>query len=110
MSEYELKLMDIDSEHLGIPDTDYDVTVQMSSAEFQRICKDMASLGCESVKIEATKEGVRFSTEGELGTGAVQLKQNAVVDDVCETVCACVCDVMCSVTGDDGQFAFVLCS
>jgi proliferating cell nuclear antigen len=36
--------MDIDSEHLGIPDTVYDATIKMPSAEFQRICKDMANL------------------------------------------------------------------
>lgn len=35
VSEYELKLMDIDAEHLGIPDTDYPCTVKMPSAELQ---------------------------------------------------------------------------
>jgi proliferating cell nuclear antigen len=71
-----MKLMDIDQEHLGIPDTQYDATITMSSAEFQRICRDLAALG-ESVKIEASKEGVRFSSEGEVGTGSVLLKQSA---------------------------------
>ncbi len=45
MSEFEIKLMDIDSEHLGIPDTEYDATVKMSSSEFQRICRDLSILG-----------------------------------------------------------------
>lgn len=76
MGEYEMKLMDIDQEHLGIPDTQYDATITMSSAEFQRICRDLGALG-ESVKIEATKEGVRFSSEGEVGNGNVLLKQSA---------------------------------
>merc|ERR550539_2017973 len=34
--DFALKLMEIDSEHLGIPDTDYKTTVNMSSGEFQR--------------------------------------------------------------------------
>ncbi|RSH87096.1 proliferating cell nuclear antigen [Saitozyma podzolica] len=76
VGEYEMKLMDIDQEHLGIPDTQYDATITMSSAEFQRICRDLAALG-ESVKIEASKEGVRFSSEGEVGSGSVLLKQSA---------------------------------
>lgn len=76
MGEYEMKLMDIDQEHLGIPDTQYDATITMSSAEFQRICRDLSALG-ESVKIEASKEGVRFSSEGEVGNGSVLLKQSA---------------------------------
>jgi proliferating cell nuclear antigen len=79
ISEYELKLMDIDSEHLGIPETDYDATIHMSSSEFQRICRDLSQIG-ESVIIEATKEGVKFSASGEVGNGAVTLKQNANVD------------------------------
>ncbi len=68
--------MDIDQEHLGIPETAYDATITMSSAEFQRICRDLSALG-ESVRIEATKEGVKFSAEGEVGTGSVLLKQTA---------------------------------
>ncbi|CAK9783216.1 unnamed protein product [Cutaneotrichosporon oleaginosum] len=79
VGEYEMKLMDIDQEHLGIPDTQYDATITMSSAEFQRICRDLGALG-ESVKIEASKEGVRFSSEGEVGTGSVLLKQTAGSD------------------------------
>ncbi|KAF9188946.1 proliferating cell nuclear antigen [Haplosporangium sp. Z 27] len=79
ISEYELKLMDIDSEHLGIPDTTYEAVVQMSSAEFLRICRDLQVLS-DSVQIDVTKEGVKFAAKGELGSGAVTLKQNANVD------------------------------
>ncbi len=45
ISDFEMKLMDIDSEHLGIPDTDYNAQVKMPSAEFQRICRDLSTLG-----------------------------------------------------------------
>lgn len=41
ISEYDIKLMDIDQEHLGIPDTEYAATIEMPSAEFQRICRDL---------------------------------------------------------------------
>lgn len=44
ISEYDIKLMDIDQEHLGIPDTEYAATVTMPSAEFQRICRDLSLL------------------------------------------------------------------
>lgn len=37
--------MDIDSEHLGIPDTDYAAVVHMPSSEYQRICRDLSSIG-----------------------------------------------------------------
>merc|ERR1719428_1536989 len=45
VSNFSLKLMEIDSEHLGIPETDYKTTVRMSAAEFQRICRDLAVIG-----------------------------------------------------------------
>ncbi|KAJ3416297.1 proliferating cell nuclear antigen [Chytridiales sp. JEL 0842] len=79
-SEYDLKLMDIDSEHLGIPDTPYDGTVKMSSVEFQRICRDMSFLS-ESLVIDATKDGVKFSASGDIGNGSVYIKNGASIDD-----------------------------
>lgn len=45
ISDFELKLMDIDSEQLGIPETDYSAVVRMPANEFQRICKDLSNIG-----------------------------------------------------------------
>jgi proliferating cell nuclear antigen len=39
ISDFELKLMDIDSEQMGIPDADYEAFIKMPSAEFARICR-----------------------------------------------------------------------
>jgi proliferating cell nuclear antigen len=74
--EFELKLMDVDSEHLGIPDTPYDVVVKMPSAEFQRICRDISVMS-ESVTIDVIKEGIRFSASGDSGKGSVSLKPSS---------------------------------
>ncbi len=53
MSDFELKLMEIETEHLGIPDTEYKCTVRMPAAEFQRIIRDLQVLGdaCKSWQI-----------------------------------------------------------
>jgi hypothetical protein len=45
ISDFELKLMDIDSEHLGIPDTEYGATINMPSGEFLRIVRDLSTIG-----------------------------------------------------------------
>lgn len=66
--------MDIDADQLGIPDTEYDARVTMPSSEFSRICRDLSQLG-ESVRIEVSKEGVRFASDGEAANGSVLLKQ-----------------------------------
>ncbi|OBT73910.1 hypothetical protein VF21_08256 [Pseudogymnoascus sp. 05NY08] len=79
LSEYDLKLMDIDQEHLGIPETEYSATVSMPSAEFKRICMDLMALS-ESVSIEASKDGVKFSCAGDIGNGAVTLRSHTNVD------------------------------
>jgi len=79
ISDFELKLMDIDSEHLGIPDTEYNCTVRMPSGEFQRMCRDLAILG-DTVTISVSKEGVKFSVTGEMGSGNMTVRQNTSVD------------------------------
>ena len=75
-ADYELRLMDLDSEHLGIPDTDYSCTIKMPSSEFSRICRDMSIMG-DSVLLCTTKEGVKFSAKGDLGQGILnRYKEN----------------------------------
>ena len=79
VSDFELRLMDIDSEQLGIPDTEYAATVKMPSSEFARIVRDLASIG-DTVVIAVTKDGVKFSTTGDAGSANITLKQHAAAD------------------------------
>jgi proliferating cell nuclear antigen len=48
--------MDIDSEHLGIPETTYEAVVTMSSVRFQEICRDLQGLS-ESGKLYFSLSG-----------------------------------------------------
>ena len=79
ISEYDLKLMDIDQEHMGIPETEYASSVTMPSAEFRRICTDLVVMA-EAVTIEASKDGVQFRAEGDIGNGSVTLRAHTDVD------------------------------
>jgi len=72
-SNFELKMNDIDQEQLGIPDTEYDCHIEMPSGEFQRICRDLAAIG-DTVTISATKQGVKFSVNGDIGSGEMTIK------------------------------------
>merc|ERR1712060_662864 len=65
VSDYEMKLMNLDQEHLGIPETDYSAVIKMPSGEFQR---------------------VKFSAAGDIGTGNIKLAQTANVDKEEEAV------------------------
>jgi len=79
IADFELKLMDIDSEQLGIPNTQYKSTIKMPSGEFQRIIRDLQVLG-DTCVISCNKEGVRFSVTGDLGTGNVLVRTNATLE------------------------------
>ncbi|KAK2725429.1 proliferating cell nuclear antigen-like [Artemia franciscana] len=85
VSDYEMKLMNLDQEHLGIPETDYACIVKMPAGEFARIVRDLSQFG-ESVVICCTKEGVKFSASGDIGTGNIKLAQNKNVDKEEEAV------------------------
>lgn len=79
VSKFEMKLMDIDSEHLGIPDQDYDAVIKLPSHEFSRIVRDLSQFG-DTVTIACTKDGIRFSCSGELGSGSITLRNSSSVD------------------------------
>lgn len=85
ISDYEMKLMNLDQEHLGIPETDYSCVVRMPSMEFARICRDLAQFS-ESMLICCTKEGVKFSASGDVGSANVKLAQTSSVDKEEEAV------------------------
>lgn len=78
-STFELKLMDIQGEALGIPDMEYGAKVTMASSEFQRICRDLTLLG-DTVKISVNKTSIEFATTGESGSGKVVLSVDNKAD------------------------------
>merc|ERR1712194_464268 len=73
ISDFDLKLMQIESEHMEIPEQQYKVVVKMPSAEFLKVCRDLKEFG-ETMQIQASKDGIRFSVAGDVGTGNVVLK------------------------------------
>lgn len=77
---YELRMMDLDVEQLGIPEQEYQATFSMPSAEFTKIIKDLLIIG-ESVTIDVKKSGVTFSAEGEIGKSQVHLEKGEAVGD-----------------------------
>merc|ERR1712203_819810 len=73
ISDFDLKLMQIESEHMEVPEQHYKVVAKLPSAEFQKICRDLKEFG-ETMQLKATKEGITFSVQGDMGSGNVMLK------------------------------------
>jgi proliferating cell nuclear antigen len=74
-----LSLITIDSEHLGIPDTNYSSIITLSSNEFTRICKELFALS-ETVIIETTANYVKFIVSSEVIGGSIKLENNEADD------------------------------
>ena len=71
-TEFNLNLITLDSEHLGIPDTAYNSEVTMNAYDFTRICRELHLLS-ETVQIEATTKYLKFAIDGEVGSGQIQI-------------------------------------
>merc|ERR1712203_769942 len=73
VADFDLKLMQIESEHMEIPEQQYKVVAKLPSAEFQKICRDLKEFG-ETMQVKAGKDGITFSVQGDVGAGNVMLK------------------------------------
>merc|ERR1739844_673131 len=73
IADFDLKLMQIESEHMEIPEQQYKVIAKLPSAEFQKVCRDLKEFG-ETMQVKASKEGITFSVQGDAGGGNVMLK------------------------------------
>ena len=73
-------MITIDSEHLGIPDTQYSSIITLSSSEFTRICRELYALS-ETVVIETNKGFVKFVVSGEVVGGSIKLEASDDKED-----------------------------
>merc|ERR1719231_1219947 len=80
ISDFDLKLMEIESEQMEIPEQQYKVVARPPSSEFLKICRDLKELG-ETMQVNASKEGLRFAVQGDLGSGQVMLKPRGAEKD-----------------------------
>lgn len=85
VSEFQLKLINIEAETLAVADQEYRAVVTMPSSEFQRVCRDLSMIG-DTVTIDVSKEGVRFVSQGAIGVGNILIKKNSAADKEDEQV------------------------
>ncbi|NXE41053.1 PCNA protein, partial [Ptilorrhoa leucosticta] len=86
VSDYEMKLMDLDVEQLGIPvsNNSGDWWHWCGTGRLPR-CHQILHIG-DAVVISCAKDGVKFSANGELGNGNIKLSQTSNVDKEEEAV------------------------
>jgi len=81
---FELRLMDLDVEQLGIPEQDYQAKFTMPSSEFTKIIKDLLIIG-ETVIIDVKKSSVTFKAEGEIGKSEIHLQKDEAIGSTGES-------------------------
>ncbi|OMJ82399.1 hypothetical protein SteCoe_16944 [Stentor coeruleus] len=74
ISEFNLNLLSLETEHMGIPDQEYAAMIQIPSSELNRICRELSQLS-DTINIDINKERVIFSVNGDTGRGAISLSQ-----------------------------------
>lgn len=80
ISEYSLKLMEIDSEFLNIDEMDFDSVVTLPSAEFQKNARDLAQLS-DSLTILVTKDAIKLVSKGDISSGSIIIKPFTDLDN-----------------------------
>ena len=75
ISEFNLNLLTLDSEHLGIPEEEHCAEVVMASAEFSRICRELTQV-TDTLNIGVDKEALKLAVSGDLGAGSITIRAN----------------------------------
>jgi len=76
VSDFAMKLMEIEGLQLGIPQQEYKASVEMPSAEFTRVIRDITSLG-DTAHISVAKSGVNFAVSGDIGSVNLHMKASS---------------------------------
>jgi len=73
-STFNVNLLELENEHLGVPDEDYETEIQMPSAEFAKMMKDLSIHG-ETLQLKLDKETLKFSVKGDDASMEVEVKE-----------------------------------
>lgn len=72
-TEFKLKLLEIDEDHIQIPHLNTKVTTVMLSSDFQRICRDMINISNE-IEITRNKNHIIFRCEGDFANQLTKIE------------------------------------
>lgn len=82
-SEFQLRLLEINNETLGIPETIYSAVVTLTAVEYKRVCSEMLTIG-DTVYLSISENTIKFEIEGEVGKGSISLKSHILEENSVE--------------------------
>lgn len=82
-SRFEMKLIDLETEELNIPEIKYDSIFVMPSSEFLTKCKNLSNIG-DTVCLKTTKNAFHFIVSGDSGKADITVKPPKIVEIINE--------------------------
>jgi proliferating cell nuclear antigen len=76
VSTYKLNLMDLDIEDIEVEPAKFPYSINMLSADFHKICKDMHNIA-EKIEIKCTSKKIYFTCKGEMASLETELGETA---------------------------------
>ena len=73
--EFAMNLMDIESEHIEIPDTEYSCSIKLPSTEFSKLIHNLSNFG-DQVTLSVESESLGLSVTGDTGTVNMTVKHD----------------------------------
>ena len=67
--------MQLQAEHLSIPDQEYASIITINSSEFSKICKELLSLS-DAITIKTSENTIQLKVEGSAGSGFIKLSSS----------------------------------
>jgi proliferating cell nuclear antigen len=63
-TKFQLKLLDINENHIEVPDIDMTTITTLPSVDFQRLCRDMSNIGTD-IEIRRFENQIKFRCDGD---------------------------------------------
>nr|XP_027193926.1 proliferating cell nuclear antigen-like [Dermatophagoides pteronyssinus] len=96
VSSFDLRLMSLHTDSLGIPKMQHEAVIEMSTKSFIKTITDLSQFS-ETLVIDVNQKGIKFSAEGDFGEGSTFFQASppedtSLVENVSLT---CTADVSC---------------
>ena len=87
---FHMPLMELDTEHMGIPDTEYDLEFTLSSKKIKSIIDELSNFG-DTINITYENDIVQFSSQTE-SEGSMKIKADVEDFELCSVVEGAIVD------------------
>jgi proliferating cell nuclear antigen len=79
--KFDIKLLDIETDNISIPDINYNLNIEMNSKKYEKIISTFDITDCEEISISCINGLVKFSSNSDVSESEVILKQNKDIKD-----------------------------